>query len=143
MRLQQLRQALARQRMEMLFRGLPMPAAGQYLAQQQLGRLAVGQPLGKLHRLGPAADQGGDKGLLQDFRRVRLCGKRPEKLACRGLWIGLADGEPAHQELAEHPARRGLANPVHGAGRRVGSGAGGQQGKDKNDCAASATTVLH
>ena len=56
-RLQQLRQALARQRAEALLRRLPMTGAHLRLAQQQLRRLAVRQLAGKLHRLGAAGDQ--------------------------------------------------------------------------------------
>ena len=79
-RLQELRQALARQHTEALLRRLPVAGAHLGLAQQKLRRLAVRQLAGKLHRLGAAGDQAGDERLLQQFRIIRLRGERAQEL---------------------------------------------------------------
>ena len=104
-RLQQLRQALPRECVELLLRCLPMTGAGLHRTQQQLGGLTVWQPAGKRHGLAATGDQSGTECLLQQLGIVRLGGERTQKLAGRDLWIRLAHREPANHEIGEHAGR--------------------------------------
>ncbi len=143
-RLQQLRQALARQHVEPLLGSLPMAGTHLALPQQELRGLALGQFAGKLHRLGTARDQAGNERLLQQFPIVGLAGQRTEELGRRGRRIRLAHGEPPHQVAAEDTRRclPGLRHR-HPGGGRIGCRAGRQQGEGEKKRATSATDVLH
>ena len=116
-RLQQLRHALARQRMKPLFGRIPVARPRLDIAKQQLGRLAVRKFLREPDGFGSAAHEASQKCLLGDFQIARIGGQRPQKLIGRVLGIRLADGEASGQVFAERscrhdfrgsPAARGL-----------------------------------
>ena len=125
-RLQQLGQALARQRTEALLRRLPMAGAHLDLTQQQLRGLAVRQLAGELHGLGTAGDQAGDECLLLQFWIIRAGGHRMQELGGRGLRIRLGHREAAGEEFTVDLGRR-VAARARGCGpggRRIGRRAG-------------------
>ena len=143
-RLQQLGQALARQRLELPLGGRPVAGADFHLTQQQLRGLAVGQLVGELHGLGTAGDQAGDERLLQQVLIIGTRGQGTQELRCGGLRVRVRDGETADQEFTEHAGcgagGGGAGDP---AGGRIRGSACRQEGDPEEECAGSAAELLH